>query len=367
MKNKKIKKLCCILTPLIIIFSIVLCCNIYKCSSFEYSKQPSYAVNSTKDIYVYPGGIPIGIKLNTKGVLVVALCEVETTDGRVVTPAAEADIKVGDDIVKINGRDITNCDDVMADINSSDGNKITLLIERNGQDIDKAVTPVKSSKDSSYKIGLWIRDSTSGVGTLTFYDQNSHKFAALGHPITDVDTGTILSINSGEIVPSSIISIKKGQRGYPGELCGIFTDEENRLGRIKSNTKCGIYGEADNTILNKLKIKPMQVGLNNEVHTGKAKVLTTISGNKVKAYDIEIEKLLSKNEVGAKSMVIRITDKELIKKTGGIVQGMSGSPIVQDNKIVGAVTHVLINKPDTGYAIYIEWMLKEAGMLYNVN
>lgn len=317
------------------------------------------AVN--KDIILYPGGQPVGVKLNTKGVLVVALSDIDAEGGKIKSPATLAGIEIGDNIIKINGNIINNSEDTVTNINSSSENELTIIIDRNGKEIEKKVKPVKGM-DNSYKIGLWVRDSTAGVGTLTFYEDKSKTFAALGHPITDIDTGTILKINSGEIVPSSITSVKKGLKGNPGELKGIFTDENLILGEIKKNTQCGIFGQGSDKLINR-NAKGMNIALKNEIKEGSAKILTTIDGNEPKYYSIEIEKLLTQEEPGPKSMIIKVTDEELLSKTGGIVQGMSGSPIIQENKIVGAVTHVLINKPNVGYGIYIEWMLKDANII----
>lgn len=316
----------------------------------------------SNDIVLYPGGQPIGVKLNTKGVLVVALSDIKTDKGKTTSPAATAGIQIGDNIIKINGMEMKNSEQTQNQINNCEGKNLKVLIERKGQQIEVEVKPVKGLDDNKYKVGLWIRDSTAGVGTLTFYDEKSGTFAALGHPITDVDTGTILNINSGEIVSSSIISVKKGLRGNPGELKGIFVNEESTLGQIYKNTECGVFGKSNSKLTNKFS-KPIKVALRNEIKEGPAKILTTIDGEEPKSYDIQIEKLLSQDSPGPKSMVIRVTDQKLLEKTGGIVQGMSGSPIIQDNKIVGAVTHVLINKPDVGYGIYIEWMLKDANIL----
>lgn len=314
------------------------------------------------DIVLYPGGQPIGVKLNTKGVLVVALSDIKTDKGKETSPAAVAGIQIGDNIIKINGLTMKNSEQTQSEINNCKGKEIKVLVERKGEKIETVIKPVKSLEDNKYKVGLWIRDSTAGVGTLTFYDEKSGIFAALGHPITDVDTGTILNINSGEIVASSIIAVKKGLRGNPGELKGIFVNEEETLGQINKNTECGVFGKG-NTKLNNKSNKPMKVALRNEIKEGPAKILTTVDEEGPKFYNIEIEKLLAQDSPGPKSMVIKITDQKLLDKTGGIVQGMSGSPIIQDNKIVGAVTHVLINKPDVGYGIYIEWMLKDANIL----
>jgi stage IV sporulation protein B len=313
------------------------------------------------ELSVYPGGQPIGVKLNTKGVLVVALSDLETDKGKVISPAASAGIEIGDSIVEINSEKIMNAENISSIVNASEGKEITLTIERKGVIVKKKIIPIKTN-DGKYKIGLWIRDSTAGVGTLTFYDDKTENFAALGHPITDVDTGTILNVNSGQIVNSSIVSVRKGVKGTPGELKGIFIDEDVVLGEIIKNTECGIFGKGNITLKNKYN-KKMKLGLRDEIKEGPAQILTTIDGNTPKLYNIVIEKLLPQNSPGPKSMVIRITDKDLLEKTGGIVQGMSGSPIIQDNKIIGAVTHVLINKPDTGYGIYIEWMIKDADIL----
>jgi stage IV sporulation protein B len=315
------------------------------------------------DISLYPGGQPVGVKLNTKGVLVVALSDVETEEGKITSPGAAAGLQVGDSIVKINDTAINSAEQVSSIVNSSGGKEITLVVTRKNNILNKKLKPIKCTSDSKFKIGLWIRDSTAGVGTLTFYDDKSKKFAALGHPITDADTGTMLSISSGQIVNSSIVSVRKGVRGNPGELKGIFVDEEVTMGDIYKNTECGIFGSSSKKLINEKYDKPLKIGLRDEIKVGPAQIITTVDGDEPKAYDIEIQKLLQQDEPGPKSMVIKVTDSELLSKTGGIVQGMSGSPIIQNNKIVGAVTHVLINKPDVGYGIYIEWMLKDADIL----
>lgn len=326
----------------------------------------SVSVRSVPEISIYPGGISVGVKLNTKGVLVVALSDIETNKGKSISPAASSGIAIGDSILTVNGVPVENSEMLVREINNNESKTIEFEIERKGQRIIKKVTPIKSIKEDKFKIGLWVRDSTAGVGTLTFYDEKTKKFAALGHPVTDVDTGTILNVNTGEVVSSSIVSIRKGMKGNPGELKGIFVNEDTILGTVTKNTECGIFGSANEQIINNIYTrhnKPMKVGLRNEIKEGKAQIITTIDENGPKAYDIEIVKLLNQETPGPKSMVIKVTDSNLLEKTGGIVQGMSGSPIIQNDKIVGAVTHVLINKPDTGYGIYIEWMLKDSDIL----
>ncbi|MDP4087742.1 MAG: SpoIVB peptidase [Bacillota bacterium] len=323
----------------------------------------SINVKQVPEMSLYPGGTSIGVKLNTKGVLVVALSDVEAGMGKVSSPAAQSGIMVGDTILSINDKPIKSAEMLAYQINGCQGKELKVVIERKGESIVKRVKPIKVQSDNKYKIGLWVRDSTAGVGTLTFYDDKTGSFAALGHPITDVDTGTILSVDKGELVSSSIVSIRKGVRGTPGELKGIFINENNVLGKITDNTECGIFGKAEKKVLDGSKVKPMKVSLRNEIKPGKAQIITTIDDKGPKYYDIIIEKLLNQETPGPKSMVIKVTDPELLSKTGGIVQGMSGSPIIQNNKIVGAVTHVLINKPDTGYGIYIEWMLKDSKLI----
>ena len=325
----------------------------------------STLANNNTNIMVYPGGQPIGVKLNTRGVLVVALSDIEGINGKTPSPAANAGVQIGDSILKINDVEINHAEDVTRAISRKKSSELILKIQRknNQKLIEVKVKATIDSADGKSKIGLWVRDSTAGVGTLTLYDNKTKKFAALGHPITDADTGTTLNVNNGVIISSNIISIKKGTRGSPGELRGLFVDENKIKGQIIKNTECGIFGDGTQSLINSKFNKPMQIGLRNEIKEGKAQILTTINGSEPELFQIEIQKLLPQNTSGSKSMVIKITDSRLLEKTGGIVQGMSGSPIIQNNKIIGAVTHVLINKPDVGYGIYIEWMLKDAGIL----
>lgn len=320
-------------------------------------KKVNYA--KTSDIMVYPGGKPLGIKINTKGALVIALSDIEVDGNKVQSPAAIAGIAIGDSVIKINNEAIKSAEDIATYVNRSKGEKIKVTVNRKGQEMNFVVSPVVSKKDENYKIGLWVRDSVAGVGTLTFYHKESGKFGALGHPITDVDTNTIMTVGKGEIVDSNIVSVRKGAKGSPGELRGIFTDNNEVLGKIVLNTPAGVFGEGNDNLICSNFNKPMKVGFKDEVKVGKAQILTTINGEEPQLFDIVIEKLLNQNEPDGKSMVIKVTDPVCLEKTGGIIQGMSGSPIIQDNKIVGAVTHVLVNKPDTGYGIYMDWMINE--------
>lgn len=322
----------------------------------------SVEVEKVKDIELYPGGIPIGVRVNSEGVLVVGYSDIEINNEKEESPGKACGLEIGDVILKVNGIEMHNSRDLLKAIKQSEKESIKVDILRHGENISKIVN-LKKENNKDYKIGLWIRDSTAGVGTMTFYDAKTKKFGALGHPITDCDTNEPFLIKNGDVIESSIISIRKGEKGSPGELKGIFINENTPNGSISKNTQSGIFGEMNNDEFLKNIQKSMKVGFRDEIVPGKATIITTIDENGPQEYDIEIEKLLNQTCASSKSMVIKVTDPRLLEKTGGIVQGMSGSPIIQNNKIVGAVTHVLINKPDTGYGIYIEWMLQDAGII----
>lgn len=321
----------------------------------------SIAVSKVKDLEVYPGGSNIGIKINTKGVLVVGHSDIEKDNARVESPAKASGIELGDILTKINGDNIENSKDLSTKIKEVNQDKIEVEFIRNGITQSKDVNLIK--EDDEYKLGLWVRDSTAGIGTLTFFDKNTKRFGALGHPITDGDTDKPFTISEGNLLNSSVISVRKGEKGSPGELKGLFVNEKDSLGKIEKNTETGIFGEGNDKLINAIFNKPLKVAFRNDIKEGPAKIITTIDEGGPKLYDIEIIKLLPQDKPGPKSMVIKVTDEELLEKTGGIVQGMSGSPIIQDDMLIGAVTHVLINKPDVGYGIYIEWMLKDAGII----
>ena len=314
-----------------------------------------------KDIEVYPGGISIGVKINNKGALVVGYSDISTYDGLSESPGKIAGIELGDIIEEVNGENIETCSDLISKVKSCRNDELTVKILRGNSEITKKVPLIK--EDNEYKIGLWVRDSTAGIGTLTFYDKDSKTFGALGHPITDGDTNVSFNIKSGTLLRSSILSIKKGERGNPGEIKGLFINENESIGTIEKNTSSGIYGDGLTELINPNFNKAMTVAYRDEIKEGHAQIITTVEDDEAKAYDIEILKLLPQDEPGSKSMIIKIVDPVLLEKTGGIVQGMSGSPIIQNGKIIGAVTHVLINKPDVGYGIYIEWMLQDAGVI----
>ena len=322
----------------------------------------SMQVNVVDNIYLIPGGQAIGVKLNTKGVLVVSISEIVGVDGNIGKPAQDAGIKVGDSIIEINNVKVNDSNHVIEILNSIKNEEIIIKVLRNETEFITKAKPIKSKEDDSYKLGLWVRDKTAGIGTLTFYHPNSGKFGALGHGITDVDTGNLMIAEDGEILKAKVSSIQVGKKGTPGEIVGIFHESDHSVGNIAKNTPYGIYGMIEEDMEENIQNELMPVALHNEIKLGEAYILTTIDGDKVDKYKVNIVKLYSQAKQDQKSMIIEVIDPELLEKTGGIVQGMSGSPIIQNGKIIGAVTHVFVNNPRKGYGLYIEWMLKEAGI-----
>lgn len=322
----------------------------------------SISLKKMTDIEVIPGGNSVGVKLSSEGVLVVGHSNVKINNEVKESPGKCAGIEIGDIITEVNGKKVETSSQLIENVRSSEKEIIDINIIRDGKKLKKEVNLIKEN-NNEYKIGLWVRDSTAGVGTMTFYDEKSGKFGALGHPVTDGETNEPFAIKEGDLLKSSIISVRKGEKGSPGELRGIFEEEESPIGKIEKNTQCGIFGEGNKNVCSYLDKNSIHVASRDEIVLGNAYIITTVDEEGPKEYSIEIVKLFQQDEPGPKSMVIKITDEELLNKTGGIVQGMSGSPIIQNDKIIGAVTHVLINKPDVGYGIYIDWMLEDVGLL----
>lgn len=320
-------------------------------------------VNVLKNLKVIPGGQSIGVKLNTLGVLVVGHHLVESSDGK-KSPGEEAGIKVGDIITKINGQQVEKMTDIGPIVKSAGENDelLEITLRREKEEIETTLTPLKDKKEQSYKLGLYIRDSAAGIGTMTFYDPNSKKYGALGHIISDIDTKKPIIVEDGKIVKSTVTSIEKGLNGNPGEKLARFSENRDIIGNITKNSPFGIFGILNKNIKNGVFDKPISIALSHEVKEGPAQIYTVIDEEKVQAYDIEIVSTIPQKFPATKGMVIKITDPKLLNKTGGIVQGMSGSPIIQDGKLVGAVTHVFVNDPTSGYGVHIEWMLSEAGI-----
>ena len=313
----------------------------------------------TRDsIWVMPGGYSVGVTLYTKGALVVGLGSFETLDGTDACPAQSAGIRVGDVILGVNGTEVKDAAHLTALCNETQG-AVDLRLSRGDELLDVTIHPAADRLDGIYKMGMWVRDSTAGIGTLSFYAMDTLRYGALGHPITDVDTGTLLSVKKGEIVQSNVVGIAQGSSGLPGEIQGAFSTVSQRLGTLETNGNMGIYGELYTPLENPLYPEGVLLSYPEEIHTGAAQLLTTIDEDGVQAYDCQIIKTYPQTSAAGKGMVIQITDPRLIQKTGGIVQGMSGSPIIQDGKLAGAVTHVFVNDPLRGYCIYALWMYQQ--------
>ena len=310
-------------------------------------------VNVIPKTTVVPMGNAIGMKLYTAGVLVVGMSEIEGKK-----PYENSGIKEGDRIIQINQNQIDSTDDLMQAVNKSDGNNISIKYVRDEKTITTSIKPVKNSSNE-YKIGLWVRDATAGVGTLTFYEPASGMFATLGHGIMDIDTAELIKIANGELVTTNILSINKGTKGNPGEIRGTI-EAGHTIGTISKNTKFGVFGTINKTpYLSIPNTNEMQVALREEIKTGKAQIICELENGKKEYYDIEIQKVFINNNKDNKSMLIKIIDTKLLEKTGGIIQGMSGAPIIQNGKFIGAVTHVLVNDPTIGYGVFADIMLKQ--------
>lgn len=307
---------------------------------------PNYALAYSD--YIVAGGENIGIELNSKGVIIVGTYEVNG-----INPAKEANLRAGDKIIKINNKDVINIEEmlkVIENINNKSNIKITYL--RGNKTNDTSLKLSKSS-DNIYKTGLYVKDSISGVGTLTFIDPNTKLFGALGHEIIEKNTGQKLEIKDGKIYSSTVTGITRSDIGKPGEKAARY-DSSDIFGNVKENTTSGIFGNYTSTIPDK---KLYKVAKEDEVKTGNATIFTVIDGNTIESFTINILRI---NKNTTKNILFEITDSRLLKNTGGIVQGMSGSPIIQDNFIVGAVTHVVVDDPTKGYGIFITTMLEEA-------
>lgn len=311
-------------------------------------------VSVIEDIKLKPVGKPIGIYVKTDGILVLESGEFKGEDGQMKAPATSL-LQGGDYILKFNGEDISDKKLFMQKIGESDGQPIVLTIERNQEIFNIKVSPEKNEQ-GEYKLGIWIRDNAQGVGTMTYVDEN-HHFGALGHGINDVDTATLMKLENGSLYHTDIVSVKKGQKGTPGELTGLIAySDSNRIGEIIDNTKSGIFGTVDNSFTEE-EGEYLEVGLKQEVTLGAAQILSCVD-NQTQYYDVEIIGIHPENDNVNRGIEIKVTDERLLEKTGGIVQGMSGSPIIQNGKLIGAVTHVLVNDPARGYGIFIENMLE---------
>jgi stage IV sporulation protein B len=316
-------------------------------------------VNVLDNIEVVPVGSLIGLKLYTNGVLIVGMSEIENINHETEKPYENLDIQAGDTILKVNNLEIEDIDSLKREINNSNGENLNLtILKANGTISTSNIKPVKvSAKD--YKLGLWVKDAATGVGTLTYYNIDTKEFAALGHGITDTDTDSLIQIDDGEVVTSKVLSIQKAEEGKPGEIKGSIINQQT-IGKVYKNTEFGIFGELSD--LSNIRIdfsKKMPVALRTEIEEGKATIMCSLDGKNVEEYEINIDKIYLNNNEDNKSMQIEITDSKLLEKTGGIIRGLSGAPIIQNGKFIGAVTNVLVNSPNKGYAIFADIMVKE--------
>ncbi len=310
-------------------------------------------VSTVKNTKVVPLGNIIGIKLYSNGVLVIGMTEVEGKK-----PYENTGIKEGDLITTVDNVTVTTTEELIKCVNNSQGKQVKIKYIREGTEYVTDIEPVKTKEDK-YKIGLWVRDGACGIGTATYYDPGTGKIATLGHGIVDRDTDKLITIESGKLLTSTITKIKKGEKGNPGEIKGIINDNQT-IGSINLNTDFGIYGNLKE--INTLGIdknNSLEIALKNEIKTGEATILLALEDEIRKEYKIEIKKIYKNNTEDNKSMLIEITDEKLIEKTGGIIQGMSGAPIIQNGKFIGAITHVLVNNPLQGYAVFGEIMIKQ--------
>jgi len=307
---------------------------------------------------VIAGGHSIGVMLQSNGIMVVGHAAITTEDGKKVYPARDQGLEIGDLILAVDGNIVNNENDLARVIDAKNGQEVDLTVKRDHKTFQVTVKPVHCAETNRYRVGLYVRDGVVGVGTLTFCDPETNNYAALGHIIMDADTKQGIDVLKGKVVSASVQMIKPGKPGMPGEKIGVFQEDGMISGDIRKNCFYGIYGKMDKKISNPLSSYPLEVAYAHQVKTGPAQILTVLNGENIERFEVNIEKIYPHRNNG-KNMVIKVTDPRLLSISGGIIQGMSGSPIIQNNKIVGAVTHVMLNDPQTGYGIFMDFMLKE--------
>lgn len=331
--------------------------GVQEAAAFETASQPpeAKAVQKAEDGQVIPLGEAFGIKIFTDGVIVASLSDIYTTGG-ICCPAAEAGLRAGDYLIEADGMTIGSNSDLAAYIGQSQGQSVTFKVRRGEKEFETTVTPVFG--EGAFRTGMWVRDSAAGVGTLTFYDPSTGMFAGLGHGICDADAGNVMTLKTGEPAAITLCGIVKGQRGEPGQLRGYFSSDES-MGRLLANNETGVYGTLDSP----REGTPMDVLSRDQVKPGPVEILASIDGSGPKLYSAEIKKVNPADQP-TKNLVISVTDKRLLESTGGIVQGMSGAPILQEGKLCGAVTHVFMDDPTMGYGIFAQTMLEQCNSSY---
>lgn len=316
-------------------------------------------VEVLKPTYVIPGGVPIGIYMETEGILIIGTGEVTGVDGLNYEPAYRI-VQRGDYIQAVNGQAVSDKEELIEAVNAGGNQEVILDLDRGGEEIQVKVEAVQTGREE-YKLGIWVRDNTQGIGTLTFLTENG-RFGALGHGVNDVDTGTLLEISEGALYDTNIIDIKKGEKGTPGELSGLIRYRKELIcGQLTENTPVGIFGTGEDRLYEKVEAESLQVGYKQEIQLGEAFVRSAVSGE-LRDYRVEILEVHRKDEDMNKGIILKVTDPELLELTGGIVQGMSGSPIIQNGKLVGAVTHVFVQDSTKGFGVFIENMLEHVNL-----
>ena len=306
---------------------------------------------------VVPVGRAVGIKLFSDGVVVVGTSDIATEEGN-VNPAKDCGLREGDIITHINATEVDTIEEVSSLLQELEGEAMSIRAIRDDKQVQLTAQAALCSADGAYKLGAWIRDSMAGIGTVTFYCPDTGAFGALGHGINDVDTALLMPLESGSILPATVEGVHKGEAGEPGQLQGVF-DTSTTLGLLRSNTPGGVFGAmTDGTWAAG---NPVEVAERNEVKAGRATILCNISGDRAEEFEIQIVKVYPESESDCRDYLLKVTDQRLLDATGGIVQGMSGSPILQNGKIVGAVTHVMVDDPTSGYGIYVGRMLRQCG------
>lgn len=338
---------------------------IAKLSLFGLIPLKEINVDVVPEIKVYPSGHSIGVILKAQGVMVVGFSPVINEIRMEMQPARDQGIQIGDIISKINNEPVGSDKELaeLIDKYGSSDKQVTLEVIRNGMKMDFYLEPIKCGDTGRYRIGLYVRDTAAGIGTLTFFELNNGKYGALGHVIANADIKEDLQDGMGRIISASIQKINQGRKGFPGEKIGSFSNNSSLSGVIMKNCNLGIYGVLDKIPTNTYYSEPIPVAYTNQISPGKAHILTVLEGDKIEKFEIEIERVISHQRSNGKGLVIKVTDKKLIERTGGIIQGMSGSPIIQNGKLIGAVTHVFVQDPTRGYGILAEWMIEEVGII----
>lgn len=328
------------------------------CGDISYSSKVANKAYERERKRLCIGGSTFGVKMMINGVIVAGTTEV-SEKGKIYKPAYDGGLREKDIILKINGENVKSVGDVTSAIEHSEGKSLLFTCRRNDKEINLELTPIYSTESGKYKLGIWVRDNTAGIGTLTFIDEQSATFGGLGHGIYDIDTGELLPLSRGVVTDVGITGIVKGMAGKPGEIRGYL--KQNKKGALLINCDCGVFGVL--APLPEIEEKDLiPIAYRSEVQNGPATIRCTLDSEGIKEYSVEILNINSAS-TGTKCFTVHVTDKDLIEKTGGIVQGMSGSPIIQNGKLVGAVTHVLVNDPESGYGIFIENMLDKMNPL----